>query len=295
MKNIKYLPLFILIILLGSSCEDYLTKTIEFEELGFEPLIVVNAKITDSVEVVNISISKNVNYANNSNSQYQFIDGAKVSIDIDGQEFQATELTEADEITDVYNHILNFPPDFIVSGKEYKIEVSHPDYKTVTSTTEIAPQSEVTDIVFEEEARTTFMFGYEFTEDRTTFVINDVSPEINYYRLQINFENFGVFTTSDDPTIETLNSGYILISDEDFTGDSKEIELYSENATWYGEGVKSLEVRNISRSEFLFLQSYTNYQNSQNFGFFAEPVTLYSNIENGLGIFSAEQINTYEL
>jgi hypothetical protein len=295
MKNIKYISLFILLVFVGSSCEDYLTKTIEFEELGFEPLIVVNAKITDSVEFLNVSISKNVNYANNSNSEYEFIDGATVTIDIDGQEFQTTELTEAEEFTDIYNHILNFPPDFIVSGKEYKIEVSHPDYKTVTSTTQIAQESEIADIDFEEEARTTFMFGYEFTEDRTSFVINDQSSETNYYRIQINIDDFGVFTNSDDPTIEPSNSGYILLSDEDFIDGSKELELYSENATWYGEEVKSLEVRNISRSEYLFLESYANYQNSQDFGFFAEPVTLYSNIENGLGIFSAEQINTYEL
>lgn len=299
MKNLKYIPLFILAILLASSCEDYLTKTIEFDEIGYEPLIVVNAKITDSIDVLRISISKNVSYSNNSNPEYDFIDGATVTVNIDGVDYSTTEIPGAIPNEDIYNHILSFPPDFVVSNKEYTIEVSHPDYTTCTSVTKVYPKPEITNLLFEPEARSNSEFGYTFFQDRTSFTIEDQSDERNYYRVQVFIDSpgafYGLFTESDDPLVLSDNYGGLLFSDENFA-DIQELEVYTENISWYEEEVEMfLEIKNISESEYLFIQSYGVYLNAQIFDFFAEPVTLFTNIENGLGIFAAEQVMRFEL
>ena len=296
MKTIKYIGLFTILLIAISSCEDYLTKTIEFEDLGFEPAIVVNAKIVDSLDYLDVSISKNVDYGNNSNPRYEFIDGAVVTITIDGEVFTTTELTEAEEQQDVYNHILNFPAGFVLTGKKYELEATHPDYPTVTSSVEIAGAPIISGIVHEKEARTTTMFGYPITEDKTTFRIEDVAEEDNYYRIQVRQKDqFPISTTTDEPLALSIGDEFIMISDETFNGEDLQLIIYNINSNYYGSAELELEVRNISKGEFLFQQSYERYRSSQNFGFFAEPTTLFSNIENGFGLFSAEEVQRFDL
>ncbi len=290
--NTIYIVLAILLI--GSSCQDYLTKTIEFEDVGFEPQMVVNFKITDSIEVFNISISKNVNYANNANPEYQFVEGAVVKLFIDGETFTAEEQTGVDPTINVYNHILTLPDGFSLTNKQYELEVTHPDYPTVRSSTYIPLSPTIEDIEFEKEARTSTEFGYVNVQDAVRFRINDNTEETNYYVLQVLNNGFFLSSEMDDPLAEpTFLSGF-LISDADYPVDDPEFTIYFQSFE-DTEMELVLQIKNISESEYLFLQSYEQYRSSQNFGFFAEPVTLFSNIEGGLGIFSAEQVQEFEL
>jgi hypothetical protein len=294
MKHINNIIFFAAIFLVLSSCEDYLTKTIEFEEVGYEPQIVINAKVKDSIDYMNISISQNVNYANNSNSEFQLIDGAEVKFFIDGDELAVEdEAFEVNNSSDLYNHHVKFPSGFDVANKEFSMEVSHPDYPTANTVTSINTFPEITNISFEENARTGTDFGYPIMQDATTFTIEDRDDGINYYKFGIRGD-FDYNIEVDDPFAVELYFGGLIISDEDFNGSSKEFTVYSQNLEW-DESDLTLIITNISESEYKFSDSYSTYQSAQDFGFFSEPVTLFTNIENGLGIFSAEQVQKFPI
>lgn len=300
MKYSKIIILFAFVVFVCSSCEDYLTKTIEFDDIGFEPQIVINSKVKDTLDYIDISISKNINYANNSSSEFQLLDDAEVKFFVDNDELAVEELTIDPYDNIAYNHRVNLPDGFEFTNKVFNIEVSHPDYPTAASQTSIAEFPLIEDIVFEEEARTGSDFGYPVIQDGTTFTIEDVDDAINYYKVRVivqnpDFGNFGLFIESDDPLVLGIQDGSVIFSDEDFIDNKKEFVIYSQNEEWLEIENRTLEISNISESEFKFQESFTNYLQSSQFGFFSEPVTLFTNIENGLGIFSAEQAKRYPL
>ncbi len=283
------------ILFVFTSCEDYLTETIEFEELGFEPQIVINAKVRDTLDFLQISVSPNINLADGASSDFTFINGATVKVFIDGEEFEAIEDIDADPNVESYNYRLELGENFDLSDKVYELEVSHPDYTTVRSNTFVGQFPMINDISFEEEARTTTFFGYPLVQDATTFTIVDEDEGPNFYKIDMNTDGFFSFVETDDADAINLGGfeGTVLLSDENFVNGVKQITVFSENNPWQEAIDRSLIVSNISESEYLFLQSFELYQQSTDFGFFSEPVTLYTNIENGLGVFSAIQSESF--
>jgi hypothetical protein len=101
------------------------------------------------------------------------------------------------------------------------------------------------------------------------------------------FRTYDEVIKSDSP--EVIRDGfyenkYAVFSDILFNGKSHTftLEVYS--------GSYALVVGSISKNTYLYLQSY--YRNINSDGVFSEPTQLHSNIQNGLGIFAAFNIDT---
>lgn len=315
MKILNSISLIVLIFILFS-CEDYNRKIIEFEEIGFEPLMVLNARVVSTSDSLLISISKNVNYAESANAQFEKISGATITFTIDGTEsYTAIEADfSASEKLNPFNYLVTFDTNQELSGKSFEIVAEHPDYKTVRSVITLPSNSEVEDIVFIPDARVTTQFGYPYEWDGVDLTILDNPDSDNFYFLDVvgrsgldtiiyeiepgvldtiigNFGGGSFNTEAEEFGALNVNGG-VLISDENFNGTNKTVRLFYEDYSFEPTD-KFVEIRNISRSDYLFIQSYDLYQNSQDFGFFSEPTTLYSNIENGLGLFSAQDVKTF--
>jgi hypothetical protein len=95
-----------------------------------------------------------------------------------------------------------------------------------------------------------------------------------------------------------------LFNDLLFNGQNKALELeipyenYSGIEVGYEWSYKTLSVRvylhNISKSYYYYRNSLELYQSASG-NPFAQPVQVYSNIENGFGVFAGSQISYFDL
>lgn len=298
------------------SCEDYNTKVIEFEEIGFEPLLVLNAKLSDDSDSLLISLSKNNNYANAESSEFEKIDGAEIKLIVDNSDNYVAIPVEFNQLDDkfVYNYLVELGSNEI-EGKTYKIEASHPSYPSISSEIRLPVKSEFIKGVYQENAyveNNPFGGGaVDIEYDGLSLTFQDNPDEENFYAFYVvsttRSDTFiqeissGVFdtiiyegydnqatVTSEDPSAVGLgNVGQVLYNDKGFNGQEVVFNIF------FGkfQEIESYKVyyKNISESEYLFRQSYSRYIDSQDFGLFSEPTTLYNNIDNGLGLFTAEK------
>jgi len=318
MKNLQYILWILgLSLVLFVSCEDYLTKEIPFDDIGFEPEMAISAKISSLKDSLFISVSKNNNYADADRAEFIMIDDVELKLSIvGGQSFSAVPMpnTVSENIRSNYNYLIIFNNEEL-SGKSFILEASHAEYPDARSEIFLPESSQVLETTFEKEAITKVEFGYPTIYDKVTLRVVDLEGTNNYYAFVIKtrphqdtfiqeyggtidtfiWENPGQAydISSDDPNATSLGnfSTVILFDDKNFDGEDYTFELLF--APWGGSNYQNnlvVEYRNISQDEFFFKQSFQKYINSQDFGIFSEPVTLYSNIEGGLGIFSGEDV-----
>jgi hypothetical protein len=287
-NNIKSIFLFVTILsIFFSSCDDYLTKEISYEELGFEKLMVINTKITDQGDSTYISISKNINYKDQSTAKFELINDAEVKFSINNVDFPVSKYAGLKALN--YNFFVKRNNE-TNSGMDFKISAKHPDYPDVESSIRLAPASTYVTSSFEENALTKVFFGVPLEFHKVKITLADDTEEDRYYRFRLEGQSID-FISSDDPNASSPSE----YSDELlFVKKASGVKnyVYEILFTSYDNIVDptqlSVVYENITRSQYLFAKSIGLYWKSQDFGIFSEPTTLYSNIDGGLGLFSAE-------
>lgn len=212
------------------------------------------------------------------------------------------------------------------AGAEYKIEVSIPGYKSVISSTLMPEQTNILDF----NTEVTEITEYDWTTKALKIIINfkDNPGKEDFYRLVVK-QKYGRYPYEksqpyndtipiliSEQTLNWLNSTDPLINpseDEDIFGYSsgnennifsdekisgKEYELtfnlgYNEKEldTSYHEFLNFyISLQSISKDFYYYLKSYTNHKNTDG-AIFTEPVLVYSNVINGLGILGASTNN----
>ncbi len=158
-----------------------------------------------------------------------------------------------------------------------------------------------------------------YNEASVTFT--DPEDERNYYELLIyhviddnHAEKFGYWTSyeSEDPVLQAegdleYGPSTIFFSDGLFNGEKYTLTLYSSDGSGncsFGTCIPNehrVELRSISKDYYLYLKYFTrHYHNQQTVDgepgldmlFQGEPVDMYSNIENGFGIFAGYSSDT---
>ena len=211
---------------------------------------------------------------------------------------------------------------FTEYGKTYELRVSHPDFEDVKATQTLPQPVPLTDTEYRETDST--LSG---TEGQLKLTFNDPAGEKNYYELYAarsilfscldedgeeiyGFEdNSGIYFETegpDNPNAEyNFNYNSILIKDDAFDG-----QTYTFNADFYED---EFFIEDPSCAETIFEQSkiqvywrtvteeYYRYTTSlrQNQEAvdnpFAEPVSVFSNFENGVGAFCMRSELVYEI
>jgi len=182
----------------------------------------------------------------------------------------------------------------LIVQQQYNLEVSCDGYKTVTSS-EIIPQKvEITKIEFggfvDIDADENEWYG-------ANIVFNDIPNQENYYMIMMKtgvlFENGDYelnyeLLKSNLPNI--YGSGRLFFSDEMFT--NQEINLYVKIPN-EKPNIATVELYSISEQFYNYLYSLDKiYTSKSSFsiesGFTGQttPVTMFTNIENGYGIFA---------
>jgi len=198
----------------------------------------------------------------------------------------------------------------ISAGKAYSVKVKAPGFTEATAESIVPSQSQIVSLQYVRDARTN---SSGTPESEITITFNDPGAEKNYYLIQF----FGVYTDqygnpvpiwcihTSDKDVEVIgyadpmepNSCYdgdqLLLSDANFNGKQKVVKFFIEsyqlqefvNPSANRTYRPFVNVLRITEDQFKFIKSYSLYSNSSD-NPFAEPVNVFTNVNNGYGVFS---------
>lgn len=274
-------------LLVFAACEMVVDVNIPIEK----PKLVVNAFFNpDSVWTASLSLSRHI--LDNDNF-YEGAPNAEISI-LDEQGVLVTTLSRTTGgRPDRY--VSNQKPE---AGKQYTIQVKIPGSKLATATAKsiaAVPVSNVVidtlstgelaiDVTFKDPAETNYYQLYLITEVVWEYQRWDTKEWIRDTLTM----NYPLYQSTSDLTGETSQA---FISDTKFNG--KEITI---KTTTYSRGATQLLKAGIvltnAREEFYKYHNSRTLQSSTQGDPFAQPVQVYNNIVNGVGIF-AGYANSY--
>ncbi len=286
------------------SCE----KVIPFEGDVNTPKLVINSVFeSDSTFKVHVSSSRSVI----DTSSFENIDDAVVTIkDLNGN------------VIEVLNHVVNgFYKGQVLPEENttYILEVNHPNYANIT-----ASDSLPSPIIINSVDTSTILDPINGNRLRISMNFDDPENNQNYYLLEtysvneyLIVENLDTIEYELDTTKQFMvltdevfqNGGSPwrdqgLFNDLLFNGQNKTLEIEIPNENWSGSedgydwSYKTLTLRlylhNITISYYYYRTSLELFQNASG-NPFAQPVQVYSNIENGFGVFAGSQISFFDL
>ena len=298
MKNFLY---FFTFSMLFASCD----IVVDLDIPEHERVLVVNSILTTD-SMINASISHSVGAFDASSISY--VNNATVEVYEDG--VLLGEMNE--EVSFFYNFLYELDSTYVynfnhnpVAGKIYSYEIAHPDYEAVRAETTVpaAVKLNVNDVTLLSEE------DYE-KHYRVRFSFND-APEDNFYRLRLRnpntYDGFDYFESNDASMISsagvqsdgaTFYGDEALFDDEMFNGTKKEISIdfFDYKSFWFEEeGIEVqfiLELTSVSESYYTYIRSLrAHYDNQDQFIFAGEPVQVFTNIENGLGVLGSMSVD----
>ena len=300
----KKLFLLLSISLVYISCE----KVIPFEGDVNIPKLVINSIFqSDSTFKVHVSSSRSVI----DTASFQNIEDAIVTIKDDN----GSTIETLNYVENGFHIGQTFPQE----NQTYNLEVTHPNYTNVTSSDSLPSPIIINSI-------DTSTIVDPINGDRLQITLDFEDPESaqNYYLIETYSVNEYLVIKNSDTTdyeLDTIKQLMILtdevfqngsspfreqglFNDLLFNGQNKALELeipydnFSGIEVGYEWSYKTLSVRvylhNISKSYYYYRTSLELYQSASG-NPFAQPVQVYSNIENGFGVFAGSQISYFDL
>jgi len=299
MKNL--LPIFLILSALTlSNC----TKEIEFDAQDIAPRIVVNSLFTnDSIWSAHISRSVGVLET----TSYTTIDNASVNI-FDDNANLVTTLTH--QGNGLYTSPTGITPQ---ANQSYTIEASASGYESVNASNSIPSAVPIYQL---DTVTSTNNDGETILEATITF--QDPPNVSNYYMLEVfvtgmyydEWEQDSIEIreplqiSCDDINVETVNRFnfggfentylYLMLKDQNFDGENYSLTFSVINYAELKEMDLFGEIRLVNTSEeyFNYLKSFNMYQRTIN-NPFATPVQVYSNVNNGMGIFAGGTLTSW--
>lgn len=296
MNYIKYCVLFFLP-LAFFSCGDAFETTLEIDPPQHEEKLVVYAFGNTRTNLLVVSVAKSVGLLENVDKKELYINNAKVVLHR-GEESYLLDFKEPDfnwGEEQFYNYFLPEGTIVLEKGETYTIEVEADGYPMASATTIVPNDINPTEITFDDN---------EISFDGGTYVSIDVvfddpSGQNDFYETSVlvSSEIFGgaegfdmIYTEFIDPIIEY---GWVnlIFKDGSFNGNRKKIQLLIDD--YYTEVINGenaldylyLNWRIISEDHYRYSKSVQQQRDAQG-NPFASPIQVYSNIDNGLGVFT---------
>ncbi len=183
-----------------------------------------------------------------------------------------------------------------VKGKDYRIVASANRLTTVEATASVPPSLVNLSSVFKDSVELDSM---GVPVGRITVKWQDQPNEENFYRINLFYYISSVDewrpleVDSEDPVFQEFgyraSDGSYSFSDRSFNGKLKEIKLKTPFAIVSGSPKFIVMMENLSADYFRYYRSLDLYNQTQG-NPLVEPVYIYSNVKNGLGIFAGSNI-----
>ena len=302
-----FLFLFSICTGLASCSGDFFSQTLEIDPPEYEKQFVLHGFGSNLDSVFRVSLTQNYGILDEVPDSAWAVPGATVELFEDGQ-LRATLFPSAGNRKVYEAPVL---PDFFQPGKTYELRASHPDLPTVTGRQTMPKAVKVDSVRFRESA------GIDGDGSRLSAIdvfLEDEAGVENYYEiraminypiLQYNYDSLGnlvidtigyqaytiSLTDSDDPNAQLTYGGGIAVSDLFFDGQS-----YRFVAKMYQNSGHSFQVsvREITEEQYLWGISAERKYNSED-NPLAEPVTTYTNLDAGIGVFGLANEQIFEV
>ena len=286
------------------SCE----KVIPFDGDVNTPKLVINSIFqSDSSFKVHVSSSRSVI----DTASFNNIDDAIVTIK-----------DRNENVIETLNHVENgfykgqtFPQE----NQNYILEVNHPNYANIT-----ASDSLPSPIIINSVDTSTIIDPINGNRLQISMNFDDPENTQNYYLIETYSVNEYLVIKNSDTTEYELDTTkqFMVLTDEVFqnggspwreqglfndllfNGQNKTLELEIPNDSWSGSedgydwSYQTLTLRlylhNITLSYYYYRTSLELFQNASG-NPFAQPVQVFSNVENGFGVFAGSQISFFDL
>lgn len=301
--------LFIISISTGlTSCSgDFFSQTLEIDPPEYEKQFVLHAFGTNRDSMFRVNLTQNYGILDEVPDSAWAVPGATIELFEDDQ-LMATLSPSAGNRRVYEAPVL---PDFFQPGKTYELRASHPVFPTVTSRQTMPKAATVDSVRFRENA------GIDgdgsklsaidvFLEDEPDVEnFYEIRAEINYPILDYGYDSLGNYvidtigyqaytlslTDSDDPNAQLTYGGGIAVSDQFFDGQS-----YRFVAKMYEASGHTFQVfvRAITEEYYLWSISAERKYNSED-NPLAEPVTTYTNLDAGIGVFGLAHVQVFEV
>lgn len=304
MKAKQLIILSCISIVLFSACE----TTEKIDDFPLRPSrLVVNCFFTND-SIWEFQVSKSLSVLDNADLSY--VQNATVKL------FKDSVLIET--ITELDNNALYSTTSSLPElGHEYSIEVSSPDFEKTLKAKEYSPNAvKVSDVsviikdsVFHVWTNNDRIRYGGRVEGSFNILFSDPGGVENYYQLSIFYydtvyQNYDseefyirqreVPLETEDAAVENNEDNYtrLLLTDKIFDGVNYQIKVDFRDHQPRRDKVYYVKLMSINKSGYLYKKSIDAYNQAVNDPF-AEPVQVYSNIENGYGIFSGYSIDIY--
>lgn len=282
-----FIPLLILAVTF-SGCDDAFETTLEIDPPAHTDRLVIHAYGSTNGEDLKVHLTRSSALLDDINNN--LISGAKVTL-WKGQE-EIAELQEVTSGSDFrFNYILPEGSITYEKGTTYRLEVQADGFETAIGTATVPNDIPLLKQKFEEDG-TSLESGDFNSEIEIEF--QDPANQENFYEVGVVLliNNGGnpyydeVYTETYDPAAqEGISYSNLIINDLSFDGELKNLPLIIER--FDEQAVDNMYVlwRITSEGHYLFNKT-ARKQDDLNENPFSSPVQVYSNIENGIGIFS---------
>lgn len=295
--KIKPIILYTLIATCIISCE----MVVDVDLPEFEPSIVLNGVISPDTTIM-VALTQDKSALDN-NWEFRYIKNATIRLFENNLLIGNLSTTNQEGV-----YVLNYYPQ---RGKTYRIEAEKSGFETVSSEITIPADTasfNVTKVIREKDQYGDYII-------KLTYTLNDPKIE-NFYEVKVMTRNGYSKSEYYDYDLDSLivtpayyywqewyywleganlddfsdYSDHEKFDDELFNGRQKEFTLYFNEPHFYDISSDTtsfrLEVRNLSEAYYRFATTQ-NLQSMTGDSPFSEPVQVYSNIENGFGIWGA--------
>ncbi len=296
MKNILF---FILMLILFASCEDFFSTTLKVDPPRHEDQIVTSAFFSNADTSLIALVNRSTAILENDNFDTRNLENSSVRL-FSGDQL----LTTIPYIENGFrfNHVEEGTNVVFEAGQEYTLKVNHPDYEEATATVVVPDEVIPFRIDLEEDA---VVDEYGNRNDRVTVEFNDPLEVENFYEMALfsirslgNGDTFyeSHFINTLDLNLRESFFEASSLSDEAFNGQTYKLQLDINRYENEGEDLQTFLVwRSVTKDYYQFSRSVILQGDAEDLGPFSEPVTIKSNFENGLGLFSINFERVYPL
>lgn len=315
-KALLYLTVFMLF----ASCE----KEIEFKGDITEPLLVLNGfALPDSLLVFRLTESR---FFLEEADSFPTVRDADVRLYVDGMYKEDLQSQQNGYYYSSYRP---------KQGEVLSLEAQAPGFEAVKAETRLPLQAELLEVDTSiTKVGEQYALSYDYDVEAQEYIIDTVGVYTNYevsmnlkfkdppasgdyYRVLVkqffsegeNFYEFYDFYVNNFYTTEMgdllslteTQNDYHIYADELFNAKVVDMKLNFGTYSYYdyqrgpiSSGARfQVQLQNISQSYYLYLKTLSAYQNAVEF--FAEPIQIYSNVQNGVGLFAAYSSSVIEL
>jgi hypothetical protein len=287
MKNSISLTISALSALLISAC----IEPISLSKLpSYTERITLNSRLSNT-DVITLELSQSTNaYMLNSPS---LLENASIVFKEDGIEKAVTY----NLFSKKYESAITAKP-----GSRYTVTASHTNFPIISA------EAVMPSLIVNKNVKLVINGGLDQTgtlSDLISVTWKDPAGVSNYYKIDFKYysQTLGQFVAFDyevgDPVLTSgetlkLNDGSFIFNDLLFDGKSKTLSAVAPfGLVSPGSDYKYLiELSNLSEAYYKYVATLQRYRDSQDFdqGLLDEPVVVFTNINNGLGIFAGMTI-----